>query len=334
MGYRTGKALVFTDLCVFRLDQDDPRVDRHRNHARRHAASRSSRCHRLCRDLRMPIAGEVPLPSSDTLAILRNRIDPLGLRRLEFVSAKERGALIAEILAADRAMVERCIAAQQIARRKLRYPMAKPLLDMSAARVFFDGIFTNPRVAHPEGVAVHRDGSIWCGTETGDLLRHGRRRQLGRAHGRHGWLSARHCLRQRRQLFCLRPEACRDLPLGCRDRRTWSASLRPASACRTIRSSTRRGAGSTSPTALARTHRPRHLPLRSQDGRGRSVVRAIRCRFANGMAMAPDGNGLYVVESNAPCVSYVPILADGSAGTQASSSTSVHNVPDGARLRA
>lgn len=49
--------------------------------------------------------------------------------------------------------------------------MAKPLLDMSAARVFFDGIFTNPRVAHPEGVAVHSDGSIWCGTETGDLLR-------------------------------------------------------------------------------------------------------------------------------------------------------------------
>ncbi|MER9657525.1 hypothetical protein NKJ26_29410 [Mesorhizobium sp. M0152] len=32
--------------------------------------------------------------------------------------------------------------------------MKKPLLDMSAARVFFDGIFTSPRVAHPEGVAV------------------------------------------------------------------------------------------------------------------------------------------------------------------------------------
>src|SRR5215510_8364970 len=46
-----------------------------------------------------------------------------------------------------------------------------PLLDISAARVFFDGIFSEPRVAHPEGVAVHSDGSIWCGTETGDLLR-------------------------------------------------------------------------------------------------------------------------------------------------------------------
>ena len=37
MGYRTGEALVFTDLCVFRLDQIDQGIDRHRNHARHHA---------------------------------------------------------------------------------------------------------------------------------------------------------------------------------------------------------------------------------------------------------------------------------------------------------
>ena len=45
------------------------------------------------------------------------------------------------------------------------------VLSKTAARVFFDGIFTEPRVAHPEGVAVHADGSVWCGTEWGDLLR-------------------------------------------------------------------------------------------------------------------------------------------------------------------
>ena len=39
------------------------------------------------------------------LDMLRGRIDPLGLRRLEFVSARERKALIAEILAADRGMI-------------------------------------------------------------------------------------------------------------------------------------------------------------------------------------------------------------------------------------
>ncbi|RWA73138.1 CoA-transferase [Mesorhizobium sp.] len=111
MGYRTGKALVFTDLCVFRLDQTSreltvietmPGVTRRQI---RDATGFTVTFDAGCR--------EVPVPSSDTLATLRNRVDPLGLRRLEFVSAKERGALIAEILAADRAMVERLIGMQR-----------------------------------------------------------------------------------------------------------------------------------------------------------------------------------------------------------------------------
>lgn len=111
MGYRTGKALVFTDLCVFRLDQTSreltvieimPDVTRQQI---RDATGFEVTFDANCR--------EVPLPSDDTLSVLRNRVDPLGLRRLEFVSAKERGALIAEILAADRVLVERCIAAQK-----------------------------------------------------------------------------------------------------------------------------------------------------------------------------------------------------------------------------
>ena len=45
------------------------------------------------------------------------------------------------------------------------------VLPLTAARVFFDGTFAEPRLAHPEGVAVHADGSIWCGTEWGDIIR-------------------------------------------------------------------------------------------------------------------------------------------------------------------
>jgi glutaconate CoA-transferase, subunit A len=103
MGYRTGKALVFTDLCIFRLDQASREliVIETMPGATGFEVTFDADCR------------EVAVPSGDTIAVLRNRIDPLGLRRLEFVSAKERGALIAEILAADRAMVERCIAAQR-----------------------------------------------------------------------------------------------------------------------------------------------------------------------------------------------------------------------------
>ncbi|MER8477519.1 CoA-transferase [Mesorhizobium sp. M0028] len=111
MGYRTGAALVFTDLCIFRLDRESRQlviVETMPGVTRQQIQDVTGFALTFDADCR-----EVPLPSNETLDILRNRIDPLGLRRLEFVSAKERGALIAEILAADRLMVERCIAVQR-----------------------------------------------------------------------------------------------------------------------------------------------------------------------------------------------------------------------------
>jgi glutaconate CoA-transferase, subunit A len=110
MGYRTGEALVFTDLCVFRLDRSSRElivIETMPDITQQQIRDATGFAVTFDADCR-----EIPLPSNDTLGVLRNRIDPLGLRRLEFVSAKERGALIAEILAADRVMVERCIAAQ------------------------------------------------------------------------------------------------------------------------------------------------------------------------------------------------------------------------------
>ncbi|MER8711902.1 CoA-transferase [Mesorhizobium sp. M1295] len=111
MGYRTGAALVFTDLCIFRLDRESRQlviVETMPGVTRQQVQDATGFALTFDADCR-----EVPLPSNETLDILRNRIDPLGLRRLEFVSARERGALIAEILAADRLMVERCIAVQR-----------------------------------------------------------------------------------------------------------------------------------------------------------------------------------------------------------------------------
>ena len=47
----------------------------------------------------------------------------------------------------------------------------EPILDLAAARVFADGSPGPIRLDHPEGVAVHADGSIWCGGETGQVYR-------------------------------------------------------------------------------------------------------------------------------------------------------------------
>src|SRR5215203_1171138 len=47
------------------------------------------------------------------------------------------------------------------------------ILDIGAARVFYDGMLTEPRLDHPEGLAVAWDGSVWCGGELGQVYRIG-----------------------------------------------------------------------------------------------------------------------------------------------------------------
>ena len=49
-----------------------------------------------------PPGAVTPGPDRDTLALLRRRIDPFGLRRLEFLSAAERPAELRRIMAAER----------------------------------------------------------------------------------------------------------------------------------------------------------------------------------------------------------------------------------------
>jgi len=45
------------------------------------------------------------------------------------------------------------------------------ILDINKAKVYFDGIFSEPKLAHPEGIAMGNDGTIYCGTENGDILK-------------------------------------------------------------------------------------------------------------------------------------------------------------------
>lgn len=44
-------------------------------------------------------------------------------------------------------------------------------LPLAAARVLFDGVFAEPKLSHPEGVAVGPDGFIWAGNQDGDIVR-------------------------------------------------------------------------------------------------------------------------------------------------------------------
>ena len=205
--------------------------------------------------------------------------------------------------------------------------MAKPLLDMSAARVFFDGLFTSPRVAHPEGVAVHADGSIWCGTENGDLLRlTADGGSLERKGGTDGFLlgiafdRAGNCFAcDLKHAAIFRWEAATG-----RLERFASSGIRVPNYPVVDEGGNwlfvSDSAGQDNRSGIFR------YDLKTGEG-GLWCKEAMA--FANGMAMAPDGAGLYVVESNAACISYVPILANAEAGTRRVVVEDVRNVPDG-----
>ena len=203
-----------------------------------------------------------------------------------------------------------------------------PLLNIGCARVFFDGIFSTPRVAHPEGVAVHSDGSIWCGTETGDLIRIEADGSSASLVGSTGGFLLGIAFDGRGNVY-----ACdlRHAALFRYDAATKSLARFASSGIlvpnypvvderrNAIYVTDSRGGGNNGPGVFR---------FNLSTGAG-GMWCATPMAFANGCLLAEDGNGLYVVQSDVPCVSHVPILADGSAGEVSTVIEGVRNVPDG-----
>ena len=106
-GYRPGSVLLLTNLCLFRFDEGAgqlvvvetmPGVDLDSIVERTgFKVIFDQDCH------------EIELPDANELFCLRYHVDPLGLRRLEFVSAKERASLLDDVLALDSAVTDRIV---------------------------------------------------------------------------------------------------------------------------------------------------------------------------------------------------------------------------------
>ena len=58
-----------------------------------------------------------------------------------------------------------------VVRNSPRLDVTNSTFSNYATSVFFDGIFSEPRLQHPEGIAVDRTGHVWCGSENGEILR-------------------------------------------------------------------------------------------------------------------------------------------------------------------
>jgi sugar lactone lactonase YvrE len=199
---------------------------------------------------------------------------------------------------------------------------------MERASVFFDGIFSEPRLQHPEGVAVGPDGAVWCGSENGEVLRIGPTGSaIERIASTDGFTLGMAFLADRALFFCdLKAKAIFRLDLGTRRVERFSPE------------------GIRVPNfPLVDAARSRLLVSDSHDfavaGPGiwaydlasgtASLWYDRPLTFANGMALAHDGGSLFVCETFARRISRIAIAEDGTPSEAVAFANDLPGWPDG-----
>jgi gluconolactonase len=186
---------------------------------------------------------------------------------------------------------------------------------MTLARVFVDGTLGSPRLDHPEGVAVHPDGSVWCGGEHGQIYRidaEGKQITqlastggfiLGVAFGPDGALYA--CDIEHRAVFRITDGDAEPILHGADGHQLVNPnSLAFDSSGRLYISDSRRS-DDPGPAVFVR-----------EPSGSATVWYGESMNFANGLALDPNGDHLYVVESFLPGVSRIAIGPGGTAGAR------------------
>jgi sugar lactone lactonase YvrE len=208
--------------------------------------------------------------------------------------------------------------------------IAEPSLPAGAIRIFHDGTLGDPQLDHPECVAVAPDGSVWTGGERGQIFRiepDGSRLEqiastdgfcLGIAFSAEGDLYV--CDLKHAAVFRLaagsdRPELYADGVDGFRFRVPNYAAL---DADGRLYVSDSHGFKDPGPGVFRF----------DADGSG-ELWFGGNVNFANGLALAPDGRHLYVVETFGRRVFRVPIGDDGAAGAREDVATFPGVLPDG-----
>lgn len=208
----------------------------------------------------------------------------------------------------------------------------KPILSLDKASVFIDRFLGEPRLLHPEGVAVAGDGSVWCGGELGEIYRiapDGSSLEVvastggftgGIAFDQHGRLYT--CDGGHKCVFRLDP-ATREL-----QRFAAGGGERPLRAPNFPVVDTARHCLFVSDSHGFGDPGPGVWRFDLETGAG-ELWYDQTMNFANGMALSPDKSSLYVVETFARRVSRIPIQADGSAGTAEVFVEGIERLPDG-----
>ena len=211
----------------------------------------------------------------------------------------------------------------------MRFATAEtPVLPPERASVFFDGIFSIPRLQHPEGVAVGPGGEVWCGSENGQILKIARDGSRIEEIASTGGFTLGLAFDGEAALF-----AC-DLKHAC--------VFRLDLASRRLERFTPPGIVIPNYPVVDRTRGCLYVSdshhfadpgpgvWRYDLGSGQGGLWYDRpMTFANGMALEPGGGALLVAETFARRVSRIAIGPDGEAGERSDAAADLPGLPDG-----
>jgi len=206
--------------------------------------------------------------------------------------------------------------------------MSAAILAPDAARVFFDGIFTEPKLSHPEGVAVGPDGWIWTGNENGQILRIAPDGSDFELVATTGGFALGLAFEGRRALYVcdLRHAAVFRLDLTTRKLDRWQVPGLRIPNFPVV--DARRGRLLVSDSHAPSEPGPGLFAFDLETGAG-ELWSGATYNFANGLAMRPGEDAVYVCETFAHAITRVPILSDGSAGEPEPFISELPGLPDG-----
>jgi sugar lactone lactonase YvrE len=204
------------------------------------------------------------------------------------------------------------------------------VLDIGAAKVFYDGLFTEPMLDHPEGIAIHRDGSVWCGGEQGQIYRIEPDGSSIEQVASSGGFSQGMTFDKEDNLYvCDLAHAAvmkLDAKSGSLEKFAEGAEGREISIAN-FPAFDPEGCLYVSDSHAFKDPGPgvfRFYP----DGSG-ELWYGEPINFANGLALAPDGSHLYVAETFGNAIFRIPIEEDGSAGEREEVASLPGVLPDG-----
>lgn len=206
-----------------------------------------------------------------------------------------------------------------------------PVLPMERASVFFDGMFSEPRLQHPEGVAIGPDGWIWCGNESGAILRIAPDGSTIEEVASTGGFTLGLAFEGDRALFTcdLKHLAVFRLDLATRKvERFTQPGIRIPNYPVVDRA---RGKLYVSDSYGSPGPGPGVWAFDLATGEG-GLWYAEPLTFANGMALTADGSALLVCETFARLISRIPIGADGKPGKAEPYAADLPGLPDGVAL--